>query len=181
MLGYPRTYFCLMRGIGRGYDYGMDLSEYSVPGSRLSVTDVDGLELIEMLTHDEYFEYEDIVFDSEMRQLRIPFRRIFHGNTDSKEDPGVLNTTTEVPVLRCCLLVEGVTKVTLAPWKGICSFADWAYDAHLGKLTISFWMGLTAVISVSNLSITYEAIEFRGKGRISRGSLGVEVTDGKVY
>lgn len=170
-----------MRGSGRGYDCGMDMSGYSVPGSRLSVTDVDGLGAIEMLTHDEYFEYEDILFDPELKQVRIPFRRIFHGNADSREDPAVLSTTFEVPVLRCCLLVEGVTEVTLAPWKGVCSFAGWAYDAHLRKLTMSFWMGLTAVMSVSNLSVTYEALEFRGKGRISQGPLGVEVTDGKVY
>lgn len=159
----------------------MDLSEYSVPGSRLSVTDVDGLGAIEMLTHDEYFEYEDILFDPELKQLRIPFRRIFHGHADSKAEKGVLVSTFEVPVLRCCVIVEGVTEVTLAPWKGICSFGGWTYDANIRKLIVSFWMGLTAGIGVSNLSIIYEAREFRGKGRISRDPFGVECTDGKVY
>ena len=159
----------------------MDLQQFDIPGSRLRVVDLNELEAIELLTHDEYFEYEDLVYDAGGRHLRLPFRRIFHGIKGTEVAKGALSTISEVPVLRCCVIVEGVEKVTLSSWQGICSFEAWTYDPNLSQLTISFWMGLTATIGGTRLSVTYETIEFRGKGRIERGLLGVESTDGEVY
>jgi hypothetical protein len=159
----------------------MDLDQYNVPGSRLTVTDVEQLGAIELLTHDEYFEYGDIVYDSRRRQLRIPFRRIFHGNPGTEVMKRQLDAVSEVPVLRCCVVVEDVEELALSSWQGICSFTGWQYDACFRQLSIAFWMGLSAVMTVSGLSVIYEAIEFRGKGRIARGLFGAESTDGKVY
>lgn len=160
----------------------MSITPHDKPGSRLRVNSLEDVGIIDTLIHDEFFEPADIQHDAVQKRVIVPFRRIFHGGPTTVVEKTALSIVEQVAVLRCLLVIDLAEGVDIPALSTPCALANCAYDSDRKVVRLGCWLGEEIVVRVSQLALTYEALEFRGKARIQRSTEGlVETTDAKVY
>jgi hypothetical protein len=150
---------------------------------KLCVSDASQLDSINGLIHDEHFDLNDIKYDKEKHYIEIPFRRIFHYHSP----PHIIKRRLiykigEVDVLRCILRIDNVQKYEAIDKSqiGTYSFNVVQYNPDSKVMKFECNENCDLNITISDIAIEYNEIEYRGKARITYGWFW-ENNDSKVY
>lgn len=144
-----------------------------MPGrhERMVVTDMAECEDLLCIIHDEFFDVDDIRYDSDTGTVDIPFGRVFHDENATVVKSGFFRRIYEVPVLRCVLRIGNVTDFALEDTQkmGTYDFNVIDYNKASGKLTIKTGIPLKLFMTVTALHLEYFELDFKGKARITEG------------
>lgn len=123
------------------------------------------------LIHDEEVEVEKVVYDSKLRVVTIPFRRIFHGGPERVVRKTLFSSKREVGVLCVVIRIKHVTAAKTIDTEriGTYTFEEVAFETSGSQLVFKACPKLELRFSVSNLEIEYEETGFAGKALITDG------------
>jgi hypothetical protein len=140
-------------------------------------TDALQLKKLEEFVHEEYFDVDDINYDSDARVLEIPFMRCHHGINVRKVKERILWRVHEVPILRCGIKFSNVLDYELVDTNGQQTYDVWdlkySYNEFKSTIEVLTNVSLDLKIQVSKLQAEYYELGFRGKAVITSGSLFV--------
>jgi hypothetical protein len=138
---------------------------------RIAVMNGAGLGELAGLIHDEEFEVADVVFDSNLGVVTIPFRRIFHGGPERVVRRTLFCVKKEVDIVRALICIKHVTAArTIDTEKiGTYTFESVAFDPAASQLVFRAGPKLELRFDVSCLQLEYEETQFAGKALITDG------------
>jgi hypothetical protein len=132
--------------------------------------------------HDAFFDIDDVVFDRDLAQVVIPFRRWSYDEA-RRVKQGRLGSTWEAPWYRWFLRVERVETFELKDEAqiGDADFGYLSYDEQTRALTIQCNTPVTISLQVAALAVTIEETGERlGLARY-REVFGGESYSGEVF
>ena len=132
------------------------------------------------LIHDEYFDLDAVRFDRAVNLVRIPYRRIFHGDLGCLIRNGLLFKTYEVDVIRSELSVRNVEEYAVRDRSHIGTYSFNTVTFADGVVSIQCNEDLDLRLVVPRLEIQSRDLHVKGKTRITRGFFWSSNT-GKVY
>ena len=157
--------------------------DHQNPTLKLTVTRSEEIKLLLDLVHDEFFELDDIAYDSEKKILDIPFARCFHWQNYRKVREWLLWRVYEVSVLRCLLRVHAVSEYKLLDSEKVGRYDFNLIRFYDGPSVIEFetCIPLKFTAKVSELRLEYFEIGYSGKARVSFGWLPIPWESGPRF
>jgi hypothetical protein len=145
------------------------------------LTDVDDMDSLLCLIHDEHFELADLKYSKEDGLVTIPYRRIFHGRSRRLIRNWFIWKTYEIDVIRAALTIKNVKSLEIDDRSkiGTYSFNTMSYEDEV--LRIICCEDCEIRIAASQLEIESREIEVRGKAQVSFFFFLCECSSGKVW
>jgi len=146
----------------------------------LVVTNVEGLDFLVGLIHDEYFCLDDVTFSPDHGVVTIPYRRIFHSHPGRMIRNWLIARTYEVDVIRSQLTIRNVKDYSVEDKSHIGTYSFNTVSHSDSMLMFRCNEDLDLRMVVPKLEIESRDLEVRGKARINHGFLWSSTTS-RVY
>ena len=149
--------------------------------SPVRVTNEAGVGRIDGLLHDEIFELDGIEHKVATQTLTIPVRRQFHGGPERIVDSGLVWKTYEKEWMLSRLTIRNVRSWKAEHDQAINSYSFCTWRVSTEQVVIECNEALVLTIDINGVDIELEDLGFKGKARIKRGPMGVEISGSTVH
>ncbi len=154
---------------------------YGLLEEPLIAKDIESLEQISSLLHDEVVEVERIVHTPKKGNLLLPVRRQFHGAEETVIESGTLETVYEKDWMRSEIEIRHVLDWEKIDDHGIEDYTVNELEFDGKQLMFYFCEELRIRVRISQLEMEVRDKGFRGRARISRWRGGAESSSSKIY
>jgi len=149
--------------------------------SPLRATDAETMELVESLLHDETFELDEVVDDRANGVVVIPVRRQFHDGPERVLKSGCAWTVYEKDWMRSELIIRRVESWRVEEDQGINTYTFCSWRVAARRLVAECNEVMKLIFEAGGIDVELRDLGFRGKARVKRGPLGVQLLSGEIY
>ncbi len=149
--------------------------------SPLRVTDEQSLSKVDGLLHDETLDFDNIEYDSKHQTITISVRRQFHGGHERIISSNPAWKTYEKEWMHSRVTIRQVRSWNSEHDQGIGSYTFCLCCVRDGRLIIECNEALVILFEIDGIDVEIKDLGFKGKARIRRGLMGIELSDSVIH
>ncbi len=154
---------------------------YGLLNEPIVARDLESLDSIGSLLHDETAELDEAIFDQANSELILPFRRQFHGGLERMIKKTVFGTIYEKEWMRSEINIEGVESWSIEDDQEIGDYTFNELEWRDGMIILYFCECTSVLVHTRKIDVSMSDLGFRGKARIERSFKGSEISSHAIY
>jgi len=149
--------------------------------SPLRATDEPSLSKIDCLLHDETLDFDGVEHNSREQTFTIPVRRQFHGGNERIISSTPIWKTYEKEWMHSRVTIRKIRSWDFIEDQGIGCYTFCSWSFHDERLIIKCNEALIISFETDGIDVEIEDVGFRGKAKIRRGLMGLEISDSTIH